>query len=183
MPIEYNNIVSKKICDEIIKLFNEIEHETFEMNLYKYKYYSIPKSHFKWIKYEFFLYKQLLLYLKKYDEYKCKMNQINENNSFILKNFNIISYSANNNNTIIDNFNKQLNRNNYFSFVYLLNTIDDAYMKITDDNDKTTEFKINKGSLIIYPENINYFYNFKLPFDCELFVITGQLRINNISCC
>lgn len=186
--IEFNNIIPKILCDEIIKKFENTEntentekYKNKTQNVFNFKQVVIPKQNDLWVKIEVLLYKQLLLNLNKYKEQNFDINNLNNEINILLNkklyttSFFIQKYVPSENNVYIEDFNKINSRYNCFTFVYFLNTSDEAEISI-ESNKKTTTIHPKKGNLIIYTENLNNNYKYKLPSsEKSLYIITGQV--------
>ena len=192
--IEFNNIIPKILCDEIIKKFENTEttekYKNKTQHVFNFKQVVIPKQNDLWVKIEVLLYKQLLLNLNKYKEKNFDINNFNNEINILLNkklyttSFFIQKYVPSENNIYIEDFNKINSRYNCFTFVYFLNSSDEAEITIesiesnesNEFNKKTTTIHPKKGNLIIYTENLNNNYKYKLPSsEKSLYIITGQI--------
>jgi hypothetical protein len=182
---EFLNILTFPLCKDIIKLFLKNKNNIQKNDLiYNYFEFEIPKNSNIWRKIETILYKQLLIHFKKYKELSFKIDSIdndtNLNNILTLDSFVIQEYNATRIDSNIENFNKKLSRYNILTFIYCLNTtINGNITFITDKNEKTV-INFEKGKLIIFPEILDWSYNYNLP-DEPLYIITGQLKLKNDS--
>ena len=175
----FNNIIPKILCDSIINYFDNEKINKKNQNEYLYENFEIPKKDKKWSKIEIFIYKQLLISLKKYYDTirNIKINNNTFDNTFQLKSFNIKKYTSSQNDIIINNFDKINNRYNKLTYVFFLNGDPNASIEITDNFNEKFIFHPEKDNLLIFPENIDYKYNFKLPNKNDsLYIITGQLH-------
>ena len=175
--------------DKIIKMNDS------SINYFDFKQFEIPKNSLKWNKIESILYKQLLINLKNYKdeilqfinsiEYNNIYNDYNEfniflNNKIFLKSFFIQEYKATNPNIFITDFNKQNSRYNIITFIFFLNDDNNCEIIITNNNTGLLEkkdeiiIKPKKGKLVLFSENMNYQYKYKLS-ENSIFLITGQL--------
>ena len=199
--LENKNIISKDLCYDIINLFN--------INCGNNEYYDIPKNIIKnennntnneWSNIERFIYKQILINIYKYKQkiilskpYFIKSNGKNEDfRSYLLQNLNKnmqIKYFTIQkllNNIDFSSSNKTLNYNmkikcnnsryNILSFIFFLNKIVDGGEIHFNDN---IIVKSEIGKLVIFPEDINFIYNYICPKKKEdiQYIITGQILI------
>lgn len=162
----YNKVLPTILCNEIIKKFDnyDIESQTIHnIQMYEYK---MPIQEQSWERVEKGLLKILL---------NCLLKTSNIEN-LTLDSFYIQKYVTNDK-LFIDSYNTKLSRFNKLTFIIYLSEFKLAEVKIIKD--KTVELKeINKGSLIIIPEDINYSYQHELHKGNN-YIITGQLRSNN----
>lgn len=164
--VEYPNVISEFICDDIIDFFQE--EDTHE----------IPKDHENYKKIEKLLYTQLLM---KIQDYKSRLinypttdekNKITDslNQKLYTKSFIVKKYADQ---PIIHDFNPDnYNRYNCLTYIFFL-----------DDSAGTIEFdgikiKPNIGSLILFPTNNDYKY-IVTPNETT-YILSGQLCYNNI---
>ena len=113
--IEYSNILSDILCEDIIDLFNE-KSESQSMN--------IPKNSKDWYKIELLIYKNILI---KINEYKISM--LNKNDKIVndlsktlkINNFTIQKY---NDDFLPVKFNRINSRQNVVTFILFLNTFE-----------------------------------------------------------
>ena len=160
---------------------NDLSNETIirQYNDFDFIQYEIPKKNKEWYKIETILYNQLLIHLNKYKqkliihESNCNLYSL-LNNKLKLSSFYIQKYKSNNSDVFIRNFNRTNNRYNILSFVFFLNDgVTDTLTIINNGSIHTVYPK--KGNLIIFSENIDYTYKYKLHANENLYIITGQL--------
>jgi len=191
--IDFNNVIPNILCDEIIKKFENSENKSkkyknktiLSNNSFNFEQFEIPKQDNEWKKIEIMIYKQLLIHLNKYKQQIFDINNLGTNNflnvlfntNLYLTSYHIQKYSPKENSVYIEDFNKIHSRYNCFTFVYFLNSNDEAEITIdTKNNIIPIAIKPRKGNLVIYTENIDNKYTYKLPLLRDnLYINTRQL--------
>jgi hypothetical protein len=184
--LEIENSIPYSLCDDIINMFENAPEDIickkykreFPEN-FEFKQLEIPKNTQEWVKIEILLYKQLLININKYKDLvfniKNMENELNRllTKRIILTSFNIQKYFTNENDILIEDFNKNHSRYNFLTFVYYLNNSDKSEICI-NNLDKNVSIKPKKGKLVIFSENLNYKYKYKMPQkESNLYIITG----------
>lgn len=174
--IEFTRILPPKLCDDIIK---KLKYDTDMCNVIQ-----IPKHTDEWEKIELYLYKQLLIHLKKFRDTFFIHDQ-DLNNTFLidltkelkLQSFNIVNYNSTVEKPVVD-YSKQLSRFNLITFVYFLTDIKDFVAIHIKEKDKEMNIYSEKGKLLFLQENLDYTYTYNLPKG-PYSVITGQIILKN----
>lgn len=163
----YNKVIPNILCKEIMNKFNNITNNYIYNNIkgnIRFYEYRIPIKDNLWERIENTL-SQLLL--------SCLLKYPNTEN-LILDSFYIQKYETDNN-LFIDSYNTKLSRYNKLTFILYLSEFKSAEVKLTSGQENIEIKEINKSTLILIPEDINYIYQHELHKGNN-YVITGQLR-------
>jgi predicted 2-oxoglutarate/Fe(II)-dependent dioxygenase YbiX len=166
--IEYTNVLSESLCDDIVDMFNEQTTDKFT------NVYEIPKYSKEWSKIEGVLYKQMLVYLNKYNMAILPDNsELYSNLSSDLKitHFKIQKYD----NTLKE-FVREPNRKNLITAVLFLNQPTTGGELVFSNNLSDKKITPVTGNLVLFPDEIEYIYNIS-PCDEEYYVITAQISV------
>ena len=163
----YNKVIPNMLCDEIINKFNNCIVYNHCSNNIQMCEYKIPMQDKLWERIENTLSKVLLSCLLKYPNTE----------NLILESFYIQKYVTNNN-LYIDSYNTKMSRYNKLTFIIYLSDFKLAEVKLISEPENIEIKVINKGTLILIPENISYIYQHELHKGNN-YIITGQLRTNN----
>ena len=167
----YNKVLPNILCKDIINKFNNITEKDYIYNNVTDNIqmceYKIPIQDQLWERIENTLSKVLL---------SCLLKHPNIEN-LILDSFYIQKYVANNN-LCIDNYNTKLSRYNKLTFILYLSGFESAEVKLISEPGNIEIKEINKNTLILIPEDINYIYQHKLHKGNN-YIITGQLRTDS----
>ena len=163
----YNKVIPFRLCDDIIKKFNNCDVENHCIYNIQMCEYKIPIQDKLWERIENTLSNVLLSCLLKYPN----------TDNLILDSFCIQKYVTDNN-LFIDRYNTNLSRYNKLTFILYLSDFKSAEVKLINEPEDTEIKEINKSTLIIIPEDIKYNYQHELHKGNN-YVITGQLRTDN----
>jgi len=175
--LEYPNILSNLLCEDIICLYDE-ENDKKNTNIM-----NIPKNSDTWDKIERILYKNVLIKINEY-----KINMVNKNNDIVselsktlkLTNFTIQKYDES---SIPINFSRINSRKNIVTFILFLNKVEggEIIFKKTDltDNTNTENYIVRPeiGKLIIFPDDINHIFKIQ-KYKGSYYVISNQICYN-----
>jgi len=171
--IEYNNVLSDIICDDIIEKFYEDKH--IEKN-----HFIIPKNNKKWEKIEHCLYKQLLISIKKYYNAILNFNTLTSNelckylnNNIITNDFIIYSINPFINSINCNSFIKNHSRYNILTYIFYLNDLEDGGITEIEDN----IIQPKKGKMIISPFDFKKII--KNTTDKNLYILYGEICYYN----
>jgi hypothetical protein len=189
--LEYPNIFSSILCEDIIDLFDEytIQQNTNVMN--------IPKNVPEWDKIERIIYKNILIKLNEY-----KISMLNKNDEIVnelskqlkLNHFTIQKYDLTN---IPSNLCRINSRKNVITFIIFLNkpkggniifkkinnTLNNDTLNINNTlninikNDNLNEEYVvipEIGKIIIFPDDINHIFKIN-SYEDEYYIISNQI--------
>ena len=164
--IEYTNVLSDILCDDIVEMFKDRPDEK------RKNAYDIPKYSKEWSKIETVLYKQMLVYLNKYNmEIFNQDSKLYSTLSADLKitNFKIQQYDNTNS---MKEFIREPSRKNVLTTVLFLNQPETGG-ELVFSHKKISPVT---GSLVMFPDEVDYIYNIS-PCSEEYYVITTQISV------
>ena len=189
--IEYTNVLPDILCDDIVEMFKDRPDNSptqvvppcfgnstiyyVDTSLRKYyktliNTYDIPKYSKEWSKIESVLYKQVLVYLNKYN-----MEIFNHHhklystlsNDLKITNFKIQKYD--NTNTLTE-FIREPSRKNVVTAIIFLNQPEKGGELVFSHKTISPE----TGNLVIFPDEVDYIYQIS-PCNEDYYVITTQI--------
>jgi len=167
--VEFKNVISTELCEDIIETYEHSNHIKDE--------YEIPKNNILWEKIEKLLYTVLLENLKNY-KINCfikgdkhSMNTYSKiNRELYTKSFVIKKYNKQSDIVYKKEINKRNNRYIILYFLFYLNSSDKGGDVILFDD---VYIKSETGKLAIFPDNKDC--HIQLPISNDLYIITGEL--------